>query len=504
MTATIVHAGFTYTGEAAPALEDIGLEIVPGTMTAVLGAVGAGTSTLCRLLGGLLESRGTPSGHIDTGGTVAVLGDDPEAQLSGLTSHVGDETQLACRLHGLAPAAAEARARRALSDLGIDGLWSRDLDTLSGGQRQLVALSRIIALAPDLLILDQPSQSLDPVVRRGLADTLRAYCAQERSVLITGHQVDELTLACDEVFFLDTGTLKTGGETEQGFRVLSSDLAVACRAHGVWDTRIEEAAPQPTAVPARATPASTRATPAPTHPAPAPASSSPILTVRDLNVARLGNRILDGIDLELHPGELVAITGANGAGKTTLLRSLIGLLDRTASCSGAITVGRLGEGPNLAEIPAHARSRSLGWVGQDPGVQLSATTVRGELMHAVPLRHHRRRDRKRVREQRRTMVEDVLRDIGLSTLSEEHPFDLDVPRRKDLVIASALIADPRVLLLDEPTIGRDLVGMHRLDAIIAGFLRRGGAVLATTHDRRWAHESSHHLLRLVDGRVSRP
>src|SRR5699024_12490378 len=76
----------------------------------------------------------------------------------------------------LAPATSEARARRALSDLGIDGLWSRDLDTLSGGQRQLVALSRIIALAPDLLILDQPSQSLDPLVRRGLAVTLRAYC----------------------------------------------------------------------------------------------------------------------------------------------------------------------------------------------------------------------------------------------------------------------------------------------------------------------------------------
>lgn len=502
MTATIVHAGFTYTGEAAPALENISLEIVPGTMTAVLGAVGSGTSTLCRLLGGLLESRGASTGRIETGGTVAVLGDDPEAQLSGLTSHVGDETQLACRLHGLAPATAEARARRALSDLDIDSLWSRDLDTLSGGQRQLVALSRIIALAPDLLVLDQPSQSLDPLVRRGLTATLRAYCGQERSVLITGHQVDELTLACDEVLFLDAGALTTGRETAQGFRVSNSDSATACRAHGVWETRTEEAAPHPAAVPTRTKSAPTRQAPSPTQSAPASASSSPILTVRDLFAARHGNRILDGIELELHPGELVAITGANGAGKTTLLRSLIGLLDRTASCSGEITAGRLGEGPDLAQMPAHDRSRSLGWVGQDPGVQLSATTVRGELMHAVPLRRHRRRDRKRVREQRRTMVDDVLRDIGLTAVSEEHPFDLDVPRRKDLVIASALIADPRVLLLDEPTIGRDLPGMHRLDAVIAEFLRRGGAVLATTHDRRWAHESSHRLLHVAEGRLN--
>src|SRR5699024_8605237 len=163
---------------------------------------------------------------------------------------------------------------------------------------------------------------------------------------ITGHQVDELTLACDEVLFLDTGTLTTGRETAEESRVSrvsDSDFAAACRAHDVWDTRTGEAAPQPTAVPARAVPAST-------PPTPAPASSSPILTVQDLNVARHGNRILDGIDLELHPGELVAITGANGAGKTTLLRSLIGLLDRTASCSGTITAGRLGDGPNLAEM----------------------------------------------------------------------------------------------------------------------------------------------------------
>ena len=76
-----------------------------------------------------------------------------------------------------------------------------------------------------------------------------------------------------------------------------------------------------------------------------------------------------------------------------------------------------------------------------------------------------------------------------------------MPRRKDVVIASALMTEASVLLLDEPTIGRDLAAMTRLDAIIGRFLSRGGAVLATTHDQRWAHESAHHRLRLVDGRA---
>ena len=90
MIAAITDGGFTYHGERNPALTGLSLEITGGDMTAVLGPLGSGTSTLCRLLAGQLTSRGTMTGIIDLGGTVALHGDDPEAQLSGMTSHVGD------------------------------------------------------------------------------------------------------------------------------------------------------------------------------------------------------------------------------------------------------------------------------------------------------------------------------------------------------------------------------------------------------------------------------
>ena len=228
MTVEITDAGFTYHGEDTAALSGINLDITGGTITAVLGPLGSGTSTLCRMLSGQLASRGTTTGTIDRGGGVALLGDDPEAQLSGMTSHVGDETQLACRLHGSDPAEARSRARNLLEQLGIDELWSRRLDTLSGGQRQLVALARILASGPDLLVLDQPAQSLDPQMRMRLATVLQEFCDRGGSVLITGHQGDELTRICHEVHFLDAGRLQTA--------------TAPTRTGGVWDSLADDAA----------------------------------------------------------------------------------------------------------------------------------------------------------------------------------------------------------------------------------------------------------------------
>ena len=466
MTAAITDAGFTYRGEDTPALTGIDLEITRGSMTAVLGPLGSGTSTLCRLLSGQLASRGTITGTVDLGGTVALLGDDPEAQLSGMTSHVGDETQLACRLHGLDPIDAANRARSLLGQLGIGELLGHRLATLSGGQRQLVALTRILAPGPDLIVLDQPAQSLDPQMRKRLATVLQEFCDWGGAVLITGHQSDELTRICHEVRVLDAGRLQT--------------TTASIRSGGVWDSLPDGAA----------TPSKTTSS-----------QADALLTVRDLTVDRGSSRILDGVDLDLRPGELTTVTGANGVGKSTLLRALLGLLGRSATVTGTITVSRLGEMTRMDTLPTHARSAYLGWVGQDPGLQLSAATVARELLHAAPLPPHRRRDRSQVRDQRRSDVDTVLAEADLTEVADEHPFDLDVPRRKDVVIASALMTEASVLLLDEPTIGRDLAAMTRLNAIIERFLSGGGAVLATTHDQRWAHESAHHRLRLVDGRA---
>lgn len=477
MPLELTGAGFTYRHSVSAALTDIDLRLAPGQMHAILGAVGSGTSTLGRLITGLLGDHGTSVGRIHVEGTAVMLGDDPEAQLSGMTSLVGDEVQLSGRLHGDEVSTVEAHARQTLNTLGIADLWGRRLDTLSGGQRQLVALAGLLTLNPSLLVLDQPSLSLDPETRQRLGTVLQDFCAAGGAVLITAHQFDEVTEACDRLSILDSGRLITTDTC------LSTQELKRC---GIWDTRPRELQTLPETA-GSATPA----TPAPLA-----------LSARRLRVVRAGVSVLNDIDLDVDPGQVAAIMGSNGAGKSTLLRALAGLLGTGARTSGTITVDDNGTPISLGDTQTHERARLLGWVGQDPGSQLSAATVRAELVHAAPLPSHRRRDRAAIRAQRREAVTSALAKTQLDAVSEIHPYDLSIDLRKDLVMASALIMRPRILLLDEPTLGRDRMAIGRLNMFILEFIRRGGSVLATTHDRQWAAETADRILVLDDGRLS--
>ncbi|CAM4066773.1 ATP-binding cassette domain-containing protein [Helcobacillus massiliensis] len=470
-------AGFAYRtadGLLPPVLADLRHRVPAGQMHTVLGPVGAGTSTLCRLVTGLLHDRGETSGTIRVtaprgdAGTAVMLGDDPEAQLTGMTTRVADELQLPARLHGVSAATARSRAEAAANDLGITDLWDRRVTELSGGQRQLVALAALLGLQPDLLVLDQPGLSLDPTMRGRLSAMLRDYCDAGGAVLVTGHQVDEFATAADQVLALGPSGLAS--------LPLTAD---AVRAAGVWDARAASApAPGPTPTAGR--------------------RGAPLLAVRGLHAARGDRPVLRGADLDVHAGEVVALMGPNGAGKSTLLRSLLGTLDRRDQVSGTITA----DGVDLARLPTHERSAHLGWVGQDPGAQLSAPTVRDELMRAAPLPRRPRHVRDEAIREREKQVQQLMRAAGLVEAADEHPFDLDAAQRKDVVIAAALLRRPPVLLLDEPTLGRDAASMSRLVGLIDMQLQRGGGVLATTHDQHWAQAVAHRQLHLDSGRIS--
>lgn len=471
-------AGFAYRtadGLLPPVLADLRHRVPAGQMHTVLGPVGAGTSTLCRLVTGLLHDRGETSGTIRvTGpigdaGTAVMLGDDPEAQLTGMTTRVADELQLPARLHGVSAATARTRAEAAANDLGITDLWDRRVTDLSGGQRQLVALAALLGLQPDLLVLDQPGLSLDPAMRARLSAMLRDFCDAGDAVLVTGHQVDEFATAADQVLALGPSGLAS--------LPLTAD---AVRAAGVWDARAASApAPGPTPTAGR--------------------RGASLLAVRGLHAARGVRPVLRGADLDVHAGDVVALMGPNGAGKSTLLRSLLGTLDRRDPVGGTI---RAADGVDLTRLSTHERSAHLGWVGQDPGAQLSAPTVREELMRAAPLPRRPRRIRTEAIREREERVQHLVHAAGLVEAAEEHPFDLDAAQRKDVVLAAALLRRPPVLLLDEPTLGRDAASMSRLAGLIDMQLQRGGGVLATTHDQRWARAVAHRQLHLEGGRIS--
>lgn len=504
----LTGAGFHHRGARSAALSGVDLRIDPGQMVSVLGAQGSGTSTLCRLAAGLLEDRGRIEGHRTvsaSGAGVVMLGDDPEAQQTGMTSYVRDELRLPGRLRGCEPRepgagtrvsddggvpddgwTSDDAAEAALAALGGAHLLDRRLDSLSGGERQIVALAGLLGLRPALLVLDQPGLSLDAAARGRLRNGLEQYCADGGAVLIAGHQEDELSAACERRTFLREGALVEppgGGATAAAEATLEQ--------FGVWCSLPQRDQAQRVCSIVGKTPDAGPSSRELNTPAAARADR-PVLTVEDLSVSRGGAPVLEGLTFSLAPAEIVTLEGHNGSGKSTLLRALAGLLDRDADVTGRIRSADL----TLDGLPAHRRAGILAWVGQDPSAQLSASTVRAELERSVPLPPHRRRDRAAVRTARDGVVTELLHRTGLSEAAQSHPYDLSPSRQKDLVIATALMLRPQILLLDEPTLGRDHAGMQRLTGLLRDVADDGTAVLTSTHDLAWAGQIAHRRIRL--------
>jgi energy-coupling factor transport system ATP-binding protein len=205
--------------------------------------------------------------------------------------------------------------------------------------------------------------------------------------------------------------------------------------------------------------------------------------LRRVTAAYERRAVLRDIDLEVRPGELVALMGRNGAGKTTLLRSLMGLHRPSA---GRIEVA----GRDAARLHPAELARDVGYVPQNPGALLFAETLREEL--AFTRKHHPGPGGD---------PEEVLGLLGLEGAAERNPRDLSGGERQRAALAAVLVGDPRVLLLDEPTRGMDAVRKRDLAALLSRLREEGRTILLATHDVELVAQVATRVVLLGDGRV---
>jgi energy-coupling factor transporter ATP-binding protein EcfA2 len=518
---------FTYSTRIRPALADLTFAVTPGEIVLVLGPSGSGKSTLTLCLDGLVPHlvEGDYSGEVAVAGLVVgdtpvgvlarqagLVFQDPDSQFCTLT--VDDE--IAFGLENLQTPAGEIEPAidRALEVVRLPHLRGRPLSSLSGGEKQRVALAAVLAMGPGLLVLDEPSSNLDPAATSELFLILRRLAGDGRhTIVIIEHKLDEVIEWVDSVLVLDgEGGLLYRGDPRGAFYDHADQLAGA----GVWRPQtvdliagLERAGWQ---VPGRPlavgeTVAALRATPALVDrlragfQAVAPDAvlgggrvrgAAPLLAVRDLNYTYPGGRTaLDGVSLSVYRQDFLAIVGANGAGKTTLGSLLSGVL---APPRESVFL----EGTDASTLPAWAIAAKVGHVFQNPEHQFVSGTVRGEL--AFSLSPQGRGGSRHLSAEQERLVDDWLERLGLLHLAEANPFTLSQGQKRRLSVAAMLIRGCSALILDEPTLGQDAIQSARLMEMMREFQTGGGTVVMITHDMRIVAEYASSLLVLSGGR----
>ncbi len=502
------HVTYTYPDQARPALADFSVALPEGELILVVGPSGAGKSTFLRTLNGLAPHfyGGSWSGKIEVGGRnpvdvaprgmadlVGFVFQDPEAQF--VVDTVEDELAFAMENFALPPATMRKRIEEVLDQMGIAALRQRRIGALSGGEKQRVAIASVLALQPQILVLDEPTSQLDPQAAEEVLLALRQLNEdQGLTVILSEHRLERVAQYADSILYLPAlGAAPVLDEP----RAIMAQLPLVPPLVELgrvlnWEPlplTIKEGRPFARRVMPRLASAVASEPPAAvvsaTGQAPVPAPAEPVISVHDLHYSYHGHRALRGPTFEVQRGEFVALMGRNGSGKSTLLKALVGLL---TGDEGRVTIAGLDtRRASMDEIIRH-----VGYVPQHPGSLLFSETLDAEL--AFTRKSHK-------------MPPDpegdaaLLAQLGLAAVAGRDPRDLSGGEQQRAALAAILVAEPQIILLDEPTRGLDYVQKRNLADLLLDLRQQGRTVVMATHDVELAASCADRVILMGEGQI---
>jgi energy-coupling factor transport system ATP-binding protein len=498
---------FTYRQTDRPALRHIQGQMEDGTFVVVMGHGGAGKSTLCCTLNGLVPRffRGEYKGRVLVKGEevarrkvaemsrmVGLVLQDFEAQL--FSTNVELEMAFGPENHCLPRSEIEPRIQRYLNFVGLERLRQREPATLSGGQKQRLAIGSVLALEPKILVMDEPTTDLDPQGREevlSIADNIRE---EGRMLLFVDHE-PEAAVRANQVWLMCDGQVVAQGPPAE--ILVNVPLLKSCGIKPLPMVELFEAMGWPgrpltveTAIPLiqKHNLARPRELKVPT-PSLHNAKGSPILKAEGLKYAYPTHKVeaLRGIDLAIREGEFLAILGQNGSGKTTLAKHFNGLLKPT---SGRMLV----QGRPTTDYSHRELARRVGYVFQNPDHQIFARTVKEEVGFGLKVLGE---DPKMIEKR----VAGALEVVSLQGYEEKVPFTLTKGERQRLAVASVLAAQPQVIVLDEPTTGLDYYHQRNMMEMLKSLNKSGHTVIIITHSMWVAAEYAERTIVLKDGDI---
>ena len=457
---------FQYRSRSAPAIQDISFAVSPGEVLLIAGASGCGKTTLVRCINGLVPRsyKGTLEGKLLLNGepitlwplskiskAVGTVLQDPERQILG--TKVINEVAFGLENLGMPRPEIRDRVDEVLAYLGIAHFKNRDTFSLSGGEKQKVALAGVLAVKPQVLLLDEPLASLDPASAQEALILIRQLADQGMAVLIIEHRVEDvLTIHPDRVLFMMDGRIHYLGQVN-GLEKAVNYHEVKLPARMILSLAAGE--PKMAFVPPRVR-------------SPQVDQSQPLIEFDRVKFGyETDQEVIKDVSLKIYPGDVIAVLGPNGAGKTTLVKHAIGLLKPK---SGRVLIG----GRDTREMSVAQIAGTLGYVFQSPSHMLFAPTVADELAFGpINLHHHPEEIQKEVKE--------AIEIVNLAGLENNPPLALSFGQQKRVSIAAILAMRSQILVMDEPTAGQDYKNyIGFMDSIIE--INNFKAILFITHD----------------------
>ena len=505
------HFGFQYTAQAEPTLYDISLDIRKGEKVLICGPSGCGKSTLAHCVNGLIPNSypGKTTGTLTVGGrnaeeqslfdlskVVGTVLQDSDGQFIGLT--VAEDMAFALENDCMDQKDMKALVDRVAQLVGVSGVLGHAPYEISGGQKQRVALGGVMVSGVDVLLFDEPLANLDPAAGKKAVELIdeiqkRTGCA----VIIIEHRLEDV-LHCpvDRVVLMGEGRILFDGDPDS---LLCSDLlqksgireplyVTALKYAGVPLDRDQRLSYLPEL---RLTEADRRrvadwffAQPEPE----AEKAKKELLRAENIDFTyEGGHHALKGISASIAEGEMLSIVGTNGAGKSTFSKVLCGF---EIPQKGTLTLS----GEDLSNYSIKERADRIGYVMQNPNQMISKTGIFDEVALGL-------RNRGVPEEEVRPRVEKALKTCGLFPFRNWPVSALSYGQKKRVTIASILVLEPKIILLDEPTAGQDLYHYTQIMDFLAELNRSGTTVVLITHDMHLMLEYTPRAIVFHDGQV---
>ncbi|MFZ5919170.1 MAG: ABC transporter ATP-binding protein [Chloroflexota bacterium] len=502
--------------EAVRVLNGIDLQVERGEFLTVMGPTGAGKTTLCLALNGLVphSTGGRFGGEVIVAGLntrehpvarlasrVGLVFQDAESQLFNMT--VEDEVAFGPEGQGLPRAEIGERVAWALAAVGMSAHRERSPFHLSGGQKQRVAIAAMLAMLPQILVLDEPTAGLDPLGKAEVFEVIRQLQRQRQmTILLVEQEAEKVAEFSDRVAVLHEGRIALIGSPDEIFAQVNrlrdvgvavpqvSELATLFNGHGrrhFTFTTLDDAWH------ALAFPGRPPITP------PEKMDIPPMQRIEQANTALCvqvqelwhhyggQNDALRGVDLEIHAGEWTALVGQNGSGKTTLAKHLNGLLKPSR---GSVRI----YGQDTTRASVGQLARQVGYVFQNPDHQIFSPTVRDEIAFGP-------RNLGLPPDEVAQRVAETLARFRLEAHAETPPALLGYGLRRQVGVAAVYAMRPRLFILDEPTAGLDGRGVEELMTLLAEMNAAGHTILLITHDMRIVARYARRVIVLHQGQV---